>query len=120
VIPVLAFVVAVPSAMLPITLHSVAAWSVTRVIRLSVIQDPALGIDATGTGTWILALVVDAGTRAIAVVVLNTFRAAAAVRITKVLRQAGARASSIALPANGISSTGTRIAGIPGLIRRGN
>jgi len=95
-----------------VAIETVAVWSV--------IQDPALGIDATGSGTWILALVVDAGTRAIAVVVLNTFRAAAAVRITKVLRQAGARASSIALPANGISSTGTRIAGIPGLIRRGN
>lgn len=98
----------------------ISSVAIETVAVRSVIQNSALSIDAACSGTWILALVVDTGTRAVAVVVLDTFRSATTVRITKVLGQAGARASSIALPANGICSAGARIAGISCLVRRGD
>lgn len=83
----------------------------------SMVQDTALSIDATGSRTRVLALVADAGSRSIAVIVLDTFRSAAAVRISEVFRQAGTGASSIALSANRIGSTWAGVAGIAGLLR---
>lgn len=81
------------------------------------VQHTTLRIDATGTGTRVLALVVDAGTRTIAVGILHTLGTAAAVRITEVLGKAGTGAGSIAFTANGIGTTWTRVAGITWLFR---
>lgn len=54
-----------------------------------VVQHTALGIDATGAGTRILALVIYTGTRTIAVGILHTLRTAAAVRISEVFGETG-------------------------------
>lgn len=95
----------------------IAGVAIEAVAVGSMVQNTALSIDATGSRTRVLALVADAGSRAIAVIVLDTFRSAAAVRISEVFRQAGTGAGSIALSANRIRSTWAGVTGIAWLLR---
>ena len=82
------------------------------------VDDSALRIEATHSGTGVDAVLVDAGQRTRAVAVHHALRPAAGVRVTKVLRSAAADAGTATHSGISIGSTRIRIAGISRRWRR--
>ena len=76
------------------------------------VDDSALGVEATDPGAGVDAVLVDAGQDARAVAVHHALWPAAGVRVTKVLRSAAADAGTAAYSGISIGSTRIRIAGI--------
>jgi len=85
-----------------VTREATAGW--LMVINL------ALSINSACSHAWIFALVVNASLRMSAIRILNTFRSAALVRITSVIRQTSARSRAIMFFTNGIRTARRRIA----------
>lgn len=75
-------------------------------------KDAALGVQTAHARTRIAAFVVDARPIAGALVVSDALRPAAAVRIAKVVGDAGARAGTVLLLADGVRTARRRIAGL--------
>lgn len=71
---------------------------------------------AAGTRARVDALVVEASLVAIAVRIRDTFGPAAGVRITDVLRHAGAGPHAVSLVADSVGTAGGRVAGCTGLL----
>jgi len=80
-----------------------------------VIYDKALSIQTAGTITGVFAFIIDARFGAVAVRAKDALGTAAGVRVTEILGQALARASTTALSANGIRAAGRGTARVPGL-----
>lgn len=90
--------------------HRVANVAADADARWRVRKDAALGVQAADTRTRIAALVVDARPIARALVVADALGPAAAVRIAKVVGDAGARAGTVLLLADGVRAAWRRIA----------
>ena len=76
------------------------------------VDDSALGVEATDPGAGVDAVLVDAGQDTRAVAVHHALWPAASVRVTEVLRSAAADTGTAAHPGISIGSTRIRIAGI--------
>lgn len=78
-----------------------------------VVADLALGVEATGAGTRVAALVVDTGAVPRAVGVEHTLGAAPGPRVTEVPGRTGTGPSAVAHLAHSVGPTGRRHTGIP-------
>lgn len=87
-------------------LQSISSVSGQATARWGVVYDKALCIQTAGTITGIFAFIIDASFGAVAVRTEHALRPAAGVGVTKILGLALARASAIALPADGVSAAG--------------
>lgn len=97
-------------------LQSISSISRQATARRGVVYDKALCILTAGTITGIFAFIIDASFGAVAVRTEHALRPAASVGVTEKLELALARASAIALPADGISAAGRGTARVSGLI----
>ena len=95
----------------PVRIANVASWAAAA---RTMTDDVTEGIGAAGTGTWVAALLALAAERVGAVRVGKTLRTAADVRVTLVLRQAGADAHAVVVAAAGVLGTRRREARVLG------
>lgn len=83
-----------------------------------VIYDATFGVLAANAWAWIFAFIVQTGTMTWAIVVCDTFRATAAVRVSDVIGQACACTGTISLGANCIRAAWRRMTWLRDLISR--
>lgn len=87
-------------------LQSIASVSGQATARRGVVYDKALCILTAGTITGIFAFIIDASFGAVAIRTEHALRSATGVGVTEILELTLARASAIALPADGICAAG--------------